>query len=410
MNRVPELEALNRADDVSIADKNNRKKQALGMGLFAFAGFCVLALYLSSGKPVQKDLLDGEEEFSTTSFRAPSFLRDKEPEPEKPDSNILKLPEPPAPPPPITVSEFDVPPPPVATPAPPPAVAPAADPLVPDEPKEDPFPSRFKSSQIVIDGAASASASAGSSTPDNEATGSTDSRSKFLASVSAEGDRSAVARQINRIDAVVPEGTMIAGILETAINSDLPGQIRAITSENIYSFDGRRILIPAGSRLIGEYQSEMTTGQTRIFVVWSRLIRDDGVSIRLNSIGADSLGRAGVTGFVDKKFRERFGAAILLSVVGGVTDFVGGLSDQAIGVTSAPAQEAAAIARENLAQTFSDMANQALADQLKIPPTIHVDQGTRIFVYVRQDLDFSGLYKDPVTEELEAIKHERGLQ
>lgn len=407
MNRVPELEALNREDDVSVADRNNARKQYLGMGLFAFAGFCVLALYLSSSKTVQKDLLDGDEEFSTTSFRAPSFLRDKEPEPEKPADNILKLPEPPAPPPPVAVNEFDVPPPPVVTP---PAPEPAM--LAPEAPKEDPFPSRFKSSQIVMDAANGAAGASGSSagTSDTTETGSTDSRSKFLASVSSSPDRAATARQINRIDAMVPEGTMIAGILETAINSDLPGQIRAITSGDVYSFDGRRVLIPAGSRLIGEYQSELTTGQTRIFIVWTRLIREDGVSIRLNSIGADGLGRAGVTGFVDKKFRERFGAAIMLSIVGGVTDFVAGLSDDALGVTSATALDAAAIARENLAQTFSDMANQALAEQLKIPPTVHIDQGTRIFVYVRQDLDFSGLYKDPVTEELEAIKHERGLK
>lgn len=406
MNRVPELEALNRGDDVSIADKNHAKKQFLGMGLFAFAGFCVLALFLSSGKPVQKDLLDGDEEFSTTSFRAPSFLRDKEPEPVRPDENILKLPEPPAPPPPVAVSEFDVPPPPVVEPAAPPP----AEPLAPAELEEDPFPSKFKSSQIVLDDTKGEAASAGTDT-DGEATGSTDSGSKFLASVSATQDRAAAARQIDRIDAMVPEGTMIAGILETAINSDLPGQIRAITSEDVYSFDGRRVLVPTGSRLIGEYQSELTTGQTRIFIVWTRLIREDGVSIRLNSIGADGLGRAGVTGFVDKKFRERFGAAILLSVVGGVTDFVAGLGGSATGATtSTNAQDAAAIARETLAQTFSDMANQALADQLKIPPTIHVDQGTRIFVYVRQDLDFSGLYKDPVTEELEAIKRERGLK
>ncbi|MFR0657263.1 TrbI/VirB10 family protein, partial [Pantoea sp. SIMBA_079] len=80
-----------------------------------------------------------------------------------------------------------------------------------------------------------------------------------------------------------------------------------------YSFDGRRILIPTGTRLIGEYQSDVMTGQTRVFVVWTRLLRDDGVSVRLNSVGTDSLGRSGLTGIVDKKWRERFGASIMLS-------------------------------------------------------------------------------------------------
>src|SRR5690606_28158192 len=87
-------------------------------------------------------------------------------------------------------------------------------------------------------------------------------------------------------------------------------------------FDGRRILIPIGSRLIGEYQSEVTRGQSRVFVVWSRLIRQDGVSVRLDSIGADTLGRSGMTGFVDTKFKERFGSALLLSILGGGINYL----------------------------------------------------------------------------------------
>lgn len=106
MNRVPELEALNREDEAAVTDRWNIVEAISRHGLFAFAGFCVLALVMSSGHPVQKDLLDGDEEFRTTSFRPPSFLRDKEPEPAKPAENILKLPDPPAPPQ-MSVSEFD---------------------------------------------------------------------------------------------------------------------------------------------------------------------------------------------------------------------------------------------------------------------------------------------------------------
>ena len=65
--------------------------------------------------------------------------------------------------------------------------------------------------------------------------------------------------------------------------------------------------------------------------------------------------------------------------------------------------------RDTIAQTFSDMANQALGDSLRIPPTISVSQGERIFVFVRQDLDFSAMYEDPVTEALREIRRERGL-
>ncbi|SEI18448.1 type IV secretion system protein VirB10 [Rhizobium tibeticum] len=241
-----------------------------------------------------------------------------------------------------------------------------------------------------------------------------DRNSKFLATASAIGDRSAKARQIGRLDAMIPEGTLIPGILETAINSDLPGQIRAITSQDVYSFDGRRILIPTGTRLIGEYQSDMIRGQKRIFVIWTRLLRDDGVSVRLNSIGTDSLGRSGLTGIVDNKWRERFGSAILLSIVGAGSSYLTGYGSGQYSTSNSSngesdSQRAADLARKTIAQTFSDMANQALGENLKIPPTISVHQGERIFVYVRQDLDFSAMYPDPVEEAMKEIKHERGL-
>jgi type IV secretion system protein VirB10 len=414
MQMSPELEALARADDIAISDKNSRKKQYFGMGLFSLAGIAMATVMFASGSPVKKDFIEGDEEFQTTGFRAPSFLRDEKKAPEKPAQEILKLPEPAAPPPPViaAVSEFNVPPPPPSVQSAP--VETAAAPSTPEAlVPADEFPARFKSSQVVLDATkgASAGSEGGQNADDNASSvAGSDEQSKYLAALSKIGDRSAKAGKIARIDAMIPEGTLIPGILETAINSDLPGQIRAIISEDVYSFDGRRVLLPTGTRLIGEYQSEITTGQTRIFVVWTRLIRDDGVSVRFNSIGSDSLGRSGMTGFVDKKFKERFGAAIVLSVVGGVTSFVTGLGSDAVGAaTGATTQQAEETARQTIAETFSDMAKDALSDQLKIPPTIHVDQGERIFVYVRQDLDFSALYQDPVDEELEAIKRERGL-
>ena len=306
MQMSPELEALARADDVAISDKNSRKKQYVGMGLFSLAGIALTTIMFASGSPVKKDFIEGDEEFQTTSFRAPSFLRDEKKELVKPAQEILKLPAPAAPPPPpviAAVSEFNVPPPPLVQSAP---VEAAAAPSAPEVlAPADEFPARFKSSQVVLDatkGASTGSEGAANADDNASSVAGSDEKSKYLAALSKIGDRSAKAGKIARIDAIIPEGTLIPGILETAINSDLPGQIRAITSEDVYSFDGRRVLLPTGTRLIGEYQSEITTGQTRIFVVWTRLIRDDGVSVRLNSIGSDSLGRSGMSGFVDKKF------------------------------------------------------------------------------------------------------------
>jgi len=404
MQRSPELEAMLAADEIEVGEKRARRKQLLG-GAAVLLGAAALVYVLAfTPQKTARDILQGDEEFATTTFRPPSFLREEQkPEP-KPADNIIQIPDPPPDQPeaPPDTTEFNVPP-------PPDIVEPAAT----ANPEPEAFPERYRSKQLVVD---STKIKSDTASPNSIGNGPTvageDRSSKFLATASALGDRSAKARQIDRIDAIIPEGTLISGILETAINSDLPGQIRAITSQDVYSFDGRRLLIPTGTRLIGEYQSDVTRGQKRIFVIWTRLLRDDGVSVRLNSIGTDSLGRSGLTGIVDTKWRERFGSAILLSVVGAGSSYLIGYGPNQFssgGNSETNSDRAGELARQTIAQTFSDMANQALSENLRIPPTINVPQGERIFVYVRQDLDFSAIYPDPVEEALKEIKNERGL-
>lgn len=399
MNRAPELAALGQADDPAVADRSVGRNQLLGGAALILSGLVAGYFVLAGPHAPTPDMLDGNEEFSTTTFRPPSFVRDGESQPKPALPEVIELPPPPPTEAKPDTTSFDVPPPPVPGPAP--AVATEA-------PAEE-FPKRFRSNLVVLDS---------KGTPDDALSGQgeagltvagEDRNSKFLAAAASIGDRSATARKIQRIDALIPEGTLIPGILETAIVSDLPGQIRAIVSQDVYSFDGRRVVVPTGTRLIGEYQSEIVRGQKRIFVIWTRMLRDDGVSVRLNSIGADSLGRSGLTGHVDSKFRERFGAAILLSIVGGGASYLTGYGSQAASGGSGEAQRAEDIARATIAQTFSDMANQVLGDSLKIPPTISIAQGERIFVFVRQDLDFSTMYDDPIAEQLKEIRHERGL-
>ncbi len=410
MQRSPELEAMLAGDEVDVRDKRARRKQLLGGAALLFGGAALAYVVAFAPEQRRAESVRGDEEFTTTTFRPPSFLREGEKEPEKEPEPIIKLPDPPVEEKkeePSDTTKFDVP-------APPGIVETNEHPVVQPEKVEE-FPKRFLSKQVVIDStkADGRDTLGAGSTEGGPTVAGEDRNSKFLASASAIGDRSAKARQIDRIDAMIPEGTLIPGILETAINSDLPGQIRAITSQDVYSFDGRRILIPTGTRLIGEYQSEVTRGQKRIFVIWTRLLRDDGVTVRLNSIGTDSLGRSGMTGLVDNKWRERFGSAILLSIVGAGSSYLTGYgsgSYSSSGNGDSDSDRAAELARETIAQTFSDMANQALAENLKIPPTISVHQGERIFVYVRQDLDFSAMYADPVEEALKEIKHERGIR
>ncbi|MPR08861.1 type IV secretion system protein VirB10 [Microvirga tunisiensis] len=241
----------------------------------------------------------------------------------------------------------------------------------------------------------------------------TDPNRAFMARAASQDVERARATRNHRIDALIPQGTMIRGILETAIQSDLPGMVRAITSEDVYSFDGRRMLIPKGTMLTGEYRSGLARGQTRVLIAWTRMLRADGVSVALGSYGTDGLGRSGLSGDVDNHYPERFGSAILLSIVGGVSSFIAGLNNEgqtaSAGGGSYIQQQAQSQAQQTIAQTMSDLANQALRDSINIPPTIHVDQGTRIIVFVRRDLDFSGLYQDPVKEALHELRRARSV-
>lgn len=226
----------------------------------------------------------------------------------------------------------------------------------------------------------------------------------FFQARAAETFETAAAVRIERLDAMVLQGAMIPAILETAIQSDLPGMVRAVMSRDVWSFDGRRVLLPAGTRLIGEYSSAIARGQSRVFIIWKRAIRPDGLSIALDSFGTDPLGRAGLDGRVNRHLLERFGAAAVLTLIGGASDLLVGLAQGGTSDVGSRVQIDARIdAAEGLSQNAQSVAELALQDALDIPPTIHVAQGTRIQIFTTRDLDFSAFYPDPVEEEIDRI-------
>ncbi len=191
------------------------------------------------------------------------------------------------------------------------------------------------------------------------------------------GDSSKPARasQLRDPSNTIIEGTVIAAVLETALNSDLPGYVRAVVTRDVKGFDGSKTLVPRGARLIGQYKSGVALGQSRTFVIWTRLIRPDGAAIELAAPATDGLGRGGLDGDVDTHFWERFGGAILLTLlnIGGaaVTDS----SDTSIVIASTRA------GMEAGSSTLTSGAN--------IGPTVTVPQGSPVRVFVSQDLDFS---------------------
>jgi type IV secretion system protein VirB10 len=139
----------------------------------------------------------------------------------------------------------------------------------------------------------------------------------------------------------------------------------------VRSFDGSRILIPRSSRLVGQYKSGLSAGQTRAYVLWSRLIRPDGASVAIASPGTDEAGQSGLAGEVDSHFFKRFGSALLLSVVGAASAIGSGGASL---LTSGGGPGAAGVAAQQ---------NGA------IPPTVRVRQGHPIRVFTARDLDFS---------------------
>lgn len=187
-------------------------------------------------------------------------------------------------------------------------------------------------------------------------------------------DVSQLASKIGQPSQVVSQGTVIPAVLETAINSDLPGFTRAVVTRDVRSFDGTRVLIPRGSRLIGQYKSGLATGETRAFIIWNRLIRPDGMSIQIASPAIDNLGQAGMTGRVDTHFVKRFGASFLLSIVSGLTT-----SNTKGGNTIVIGTAAGA----------KNIIEDALNADSNIPPTIKVKQGSTIMVFAARDLDFA---------------------
>jgi type IV secretion system protein VirB10 len=185
------------------------------------------------------------------------------------------------------------------------------------------------------------------------------------------GTRSRAGVLANR-STTVAQGTLIPAVMETAFNSTRPGLARAMVSRDVRGFDGSRVLIPRGSRLIGEYRSEAAPGQSRALVNWLRLIRPDGVTIAIGSPATDPLGRGGIRANVNSHFFERFASALLRSTIDvGLT--------LAAGAANAPVVLLPGGLGGSLTQT----------QPREVTRTLTVRQGTSISVFVARDLDFT---------------------
>ena len=178
----------------------------------------------------------------------------------------------------------------------------------------------------------------------------------------------------------VMAGTIIPASLVTGLNSDLPGQVIAQVTENVYDMPtGRHLLIPQGTRLLGRYESDIKAGQSRALVVWNRLIRPDGSSLVIENLpGVDRMGQAGIRDRVDRHRGSLFGAAILSSILS-VASELG--SDEDDRITEA--------LRDGGQNTINQTGQKVVTQALSRKPTLRVRPGWRVGVIVNRDLVLS---------------------
>ena len=207
------------------------------------------------------------------------------------------------------------------------------------------------------------------------------------------------ATKVSNLDRTILQGSIINSVLETAINTDIPGTLRAIVSRDVYAESGNSILIPKGSRLIGSYESNVKAGQTRVNIMWNRIIRPDGVDIAIDSAGTDALGRTGVTGALDDKLALQLMNAFMVSyliplgaqvVTGGGDNEIS--SSTNTGDDNNPITTVTGTSRDILlqqaAQDFSKTVSDSIKNSTSVKPTITVDQGTIVNILVQKDLIF----------------------
>ena len=255
---------------------------------------------------------------------------------------------------------------------------------------------RVKSKMMVADNTNSVIGGSGGSNDKEAAPASNDPNNVFANSVIAATTKSerVEATHIGDLRKTIAQGRLIHATMESALNTDMPAPIRAIVSRDTYAEAGREPVIPKGSRLIGMYNTDISGGQSRVFVVWVRVIRPDGVDVQLGSPLVDGIGQAGVGGQVDTKFQSIFARSILSSVLTigmavGSDKISGGSTTTATSALgSSTTGDAATTATVGALNRLGSVSDQFLQRFVDARPTILVDQGTVVNVFVNRDLVF----------------------
>ena len=195
------------------------------------------------------------------------------------------------------------------------------------------------------------------------------------------------ATVLPRRDYLLAKGATLDCALETAIDSSVPGMTTCRLTRDVYSDNGRVLLLDRGTQLVGEYAGSLQRGQARMFLLWTRAKTPAGVVVSLNSPSTDSLGRSGISGYVDNHFWERFGAAIMTSFLKDTVNIVANNRTKKPGDGGDQTN-----IYSGTVQSGEQIVSAMLREQSAIPSTLIVNQGQHIQVLMARDLDFSDVY------------------
>ncbi|HVE21793.1 MAG TPA: type IV secretion system protein VirB10 [Acidocella sp.] len=196
--------------------------------------------------------------------------------------------------------------------------------------------------------------------------------------------QAAKAELLPHPDMTITQGTIIPCTLQTAINTELPGYVKCVLSDDVRGTTGNVVLLDRGTTVVGEIQRGMLQGENRVFILWDRAETPKHVVITLASPGTDELGRSGVPGGVDTHFWQRFGSAIMLSVIQGAL--------QTGTALAANSGNSTGVAINSFGANADQLSDTSLQNSINIPPTLEKNQGDNVAIFVARDLDFSDVY------------------
>jgi type IV secretion system protein VirB10 len=204
----------------------------------------------------------------------------------------------------------------------------------------------------------------------------------------------------------IKAGWEIPAVLEQGLNSDLPGELKALVTVNVYdTATGQFLLIPQGSRLVGKYDSRVSYGQSGVQVVWNRIIFPDASSVDLNGMeGLDAQGNAGLRDKVDRHYKRLFGSAALSSLFSAAFDVSQRQNHSVLNYPS-PSQTAEASVSRNMSETGSAITRR----NLNVQPTIKVPVGYRFTVRVNRDILFDSPY-EPIQADPQRVPQGQQLR